>query len=71
MRDRGGVALALEADLGVVDRARGIRQQDQLEIDRFGILRSGRRGAGADEKGRRPDDLSHRHPSMIAQVRSA
>jgi hypothetical protein len=33
MRDGGGVALALEPDLGVIDRAGRIRKQDELEID--------------------------------------
>jgi hypothetical protein len=33
MHDRCRVTLALEMDLGVVDRARSIGQQDQLEID--------------------------------------
>jgi hypothetical protein len=36
MGDGGGVALTLEADLGVVDRARGVGQEHQLEIDLFG-----------------------------------
>jgi hypothetical protein len=36
MGDRAGVALALKMDLGVVDRARGVGQQHELEIDPLG-----------------------------------
>ncbi len=41
--DRFGIALTLKGDLGAVDRAGRIGEQDQLEIDVDGLLRLGRR----------------------------
>jgi hypothetical protein len=65
--DGAGIALTLEADLGVVDRPGSIGQQHQLEIDALG-----RHGVRFDKPGQnrhRRDKLSHPHLPKYRRAR--
>jgi hypothetical protein len=67
--DRGGIALALQLELVVVDAARHVGGQDQRHVHLLGAGR-GRGAENGGGQGQKREDRPHRHPSLTATPRA-